>query len=215
VAVREFEERTEEPTLSGFLEEVALVSDIDKYDENADAVTLMTIHSAKGLEFPIVFLPGMEEHVFPGQQSIMTPGEIDEERRLAYVAITRAKKSLIITHAKERMLYGMTQRNPVSRFVREIGEEYLDIQRERPRTSFIQRTEATKQNSFSFAYKKAETKAIVPFEVGDRVNHFTFGDGTVLGVTPMSSDYMYEIAFDTVGTKKLMATYVAKLMKKI
>lgn len=215
-AVKEYEDANEDATLSGFLEEVALISDIDRYDENADAVTLMTIHSSKGLEFPIVFLPGMEENVFPGSQSISTPGEIDEERRLAYVAITRAKKTLIITHAKERMLYGMTQRNPLSRFVREIDPKYLDIQKERPAGgTFFARQEATKQTSFAESFKKPEKVKVVPFEIGDRVNHFTFGEGVVLNVIPMSSDFMYEIAFDRVGTKKLMATYVAKLMKKI
>ena len=215
-AVKEYEDANEEPTLSGFLEEVALISDIDGYDENADAVTLMTIHSSKGLEFPIVFLPGMEENVFPGSQSITTPGEIDEERRLAYVAITRAKKTLIITHARERMLYGMTQRNPLSRFVREIDPKYLDIQKERTfGGTFTPRQEAPKQSSFADSFKRAEKPKIVPFEIGDRINHFTFGEGVVLNVIPMSSDFMYEIAFDRVGTKKLMATYVAKLMKKI
>ena len=215
-AVKEYEDANEDATLYGFLEEVALISDIDKYDETADAVTLMTIHSSKGLEFPTVFLPGMEENVFPGQQSIVTPGEIDEERRLAYVAITRAKKTLIITHARERMLYGMTQRNPLSRFVREIDQKYLDIQRERPLGgTFIARQEPSKQSSFSGGFKKTEKTKVVPFEIGDRINHFTFGEGTVLNVIPMSSDFMYEIAFDRVGTKKLMATYVAKLMKKI
>ncbi|MBO5440047.1 MAG: UvrD-helicase domain-containing protein [Clostridia bacterium] len=215
-AVKEYEDANEDATLSGFLEEVALISDIDKYDENADAVTLMTIHSSKGLEFPIVFLPGMEENVFPGSQSISTPGEIDEERRLAYVAITRAKKTLIITHAKERMLYGMTQRNPLSRFVREIDPKYLDIQKERTTGgTFIARQEAVKKPNFGDSFKKPEQAKVVPFEIGDRVNHFTFGEGIVLNVIPMSSDFMYEIAFDRVGTKKLMATYVAKLMKKI
>jgi len=215
-AVKEYEDANEDASLSGFLEEVALISDIDKYDENADAVTLMTIHSSKGLEFPIVFLPGMEENVFPGTQSISTPGEIDEERRLAYVAITRAKKTLIITHAKERMLYGMTQRNPLSRFVREIDPKYLDIKKERlTGGTFVPRQEAIKQTNYGDSFKKPEKPKIVPFEIGDRIHHFTFGEGTVLNVIPMSSDFMYEIAFDRVGTKKLMATYVAKLMKKI
>ena len=216
-AVREYEEEADEPTLSGFLEEVALVSDVDKYDENADAVTLMTIHSSKGLEFPIVFLPGMEENVFPGCQSMAMPSEIEEERRLAYVAITRAKKKLIITHAKERMLYGMTQRNLLSRFVREIDPEYLDIQKDKTfsqaRSSFAS-TQAPKYNFNNYA--KAPKKEVVNvFNVGDRVSHLTFGEGVVLNVIPMSTDYMYEIAFDNVGTKKLMASYVSKLMKKI
>ena len=216
-AVKEYEDANDNPTLSGFLEEVALISDIDRYDENADAVTLMTIHSAKGLEFPIVFLPGMEENVFPGAQSIIEPSEIEEERRLAYVAVTRAKKTLIITHAKERMLYGMTKRNPISRFVKEIDPKYLDMQRINNGSTFVARQsyqENTKP-SFSQPYKKPEPQKITPYEIGDRINHFTFGEGTVLNVIPMSSDFMYEIAFDRVGTKKLMATYVAKLMKKI
>ncbi|MBO4983947.1 MAG: UvrD-helicase domain-containing protein [Clostridia bacterium] len=216
-AVREYEEEAEEPTLSGFLEEVALVSDVDRYDENADAVTLMTIHSSKGLEFPIVFLPGMEENVFPGSQSLAMPSEIEEERRLAYVAITRAKKKLIITHAKERMLYGMTQRNMLSRFVREIDPEYLDIQKDnafaQARSSFT--SSQTPKYNFN-NYTKAPKKEVVNiFNVGDRVSHLTFGQGDVLNVIPMSTDYMYEIAFDNVGTKKLMASYVSKLMKKI
>ena len=220
VAVKEYEERNENATLSGFLEEVTLISDVDRYDENADAVTLMTIHSAKGLEFPIVFLPGMEEGVFPGQQSIAMPSEIEEERRLAYVAITRAKKTLIITHAKERMLYGMTGRNPLSRFVREIDPLYLDIKKEKL-SSFggfepVNKPKPQNLSSF-FGQPKASTPRpkVEPFVIGDRVKHLTFGEGTVLNVSPMSSDFMYEIAFDNVGTKKLMATYVAKLMKKI
>ena len=216
-AVREYENAAEEPTLSGFLEEVTLVSDVDKYDENADAVTLMTIHSSKGLEFPIVFLPGMEENVFPGAQSISMPSEIEEERRLAYVAITRAKKKLIITHAKERMLYGMTQRNMLSRFVREIDPLYVDVQKDNTfanmRNAFA-KPSAPKHdfNNYAKTVKKAPT---VTFQIGDRINHITFGQGDIINVIPMSTDYMYEIAFDNVGTKKLMASYVSKLMKKI
>ncbi len=217
-AVREYENEAEEPTLSGFLEEVALVSDVDRYDENADAVTLMTIHSSKGLEFPIVFLPGMEENVFPGCQSLAMPSEIEEERRLAYVAITRAKKKLIITHARERMLYGMTQRNMLSRFVREIDPQYLDIQKDNTfanmRSSFAQSNNTPKYNFNNYA--KTEKKApLIAFSIGDRISHITFGQGVILNVIPMSTDYMYEIAFDNVGTKKLMASYVSKLMKKI
>ncbi len=221
VAVKEYEENAEEPSLVGFLEEVALISDIDRYDETADAVTLMTIHSAKGLEFPIVFLPGMEDGVFPGQQSIAMPSEIEEERRLAYVAITRAKKTLIITHTRERMLYGMTQRNPVSRFVKEIDPRYLDIKKERT-SSFggFAPVEKKPQNVSAF-FGKPKTSTPPPkkevnlFLVGDRVKHMTFGEGTVLNVSPMGADHMYEIAFDNVGTKKLMANYVSKLMSKI
>lgn len=221
VAVKEYEENAEEPSLVGFLEEVSLISDIDRYDETADAVTLMTIHSAKGLEFPVVFLPGMEDGVFPGQQSISMMSEIEEERRLAYVAITRAKKTLIITHTRERMLYGMTQRNPLSRFVKEINPEYLDIKKERA-TSFggFAPVEKKPQNLGGFFAKPKtsapqRSSAVSLFSIGDRVKHMTFGEGTVINVSQMGNDHLYEIAFDNVGTKKLMANYVSKLMKKI
>ena len=122
----EFSKSVENPSLAGFLEENALISDIDRYDETADAAVLMTIHSAKGLEFPVVFLPGMEDGIFPGMQSIMEGGEeIEEERRLAYVAITRAKDALFLIHTKCRMLYGKTSFNPVSRFVTEIPQHLI------------------------------------------------------------------------------------------
>ena len=130
----EYQNENENPTLIGFLEETALVADVDRYDETADAVVMMTVHSAKGLEFPIVFLPGMEEGIFPGLQTIDGgPSEMEEERRLAYVALTRAKKEIYLLHASERLLYGRTTCNPVSRFVSEIPEKLLD--EERPSTS--------------------------------------------------------------------------------
>ena len=119
----DYEKRAEEATLIGFLEEISLVADVDKYDENADAVVMMTMHSAKGLEFPVVFVPGMEEGVFPGMQSITNPTELEEERRLAYVAITRAREELYLFRARERMTYGRTQYNPESQFIAEIPEE--------------------------------------------------------------------------------------------
>ena len=118
----QYEENTENPTISEFLEDVALVTDIDRYDDTADAVVLMTIHAAKGLEFKNVFLPGWEEGIFPGFQSIMNPEEIEEERRLAYVAMTRAQKRLYITHVHQRMLNGSTLYNQESRFLREVPE---------------------------------------------------------------------------------------------
>lgn len=131
-AAVEYEKRTDGGTLNGFLEEVELVSDVDKYDEDADAVVLMTIHSAKGLEFPVVFLPGMEEGIFPGSQALDDPSEMSEERRLAYVALTRAKEKIYISHAAERVLYGRTTNNPLSRFVRkEIPEELIDEEEKR------------------------------------------------------------------------------------
>ena len=122
----EYEQKTENPTLVGFLEENALVADVDKYDDKADAVVLMTVHSAKGLEFPVVFLPGMEDGIFPGMQTIMgKPEDMEEERRLAYVALTRAKEQIILIHAKTRIWYGQTVYNPVSRFVEEIPAELI------------------------------------------------------------------------------------------
>ena len=131
-AAVEYEARAEGGTLSGFLEEVELISDVDKYDEDADAVVLMTVHSAKGLEFPVVFLPGMEEGIFPGSQALNDPAEMSEERRLAYVALTRAKEKIYITHAAERVLYGHTASNPLSRFVsREIPASLLSEEEKR------------------------------------------------------------------------------------
>ena len=217
-AIKEYEAENEDASLTGFLEQIALVADVDKYDENDDTVILMTIHSAKGLEFPIVFIPGMEECIFPSQQTIMFPSEIEEERRLAYVAITRAKKALYMVHAKERMMHGMTMHNPLSRFVKEIDPSFLDIQKVALSRGSFTMPQSKGTISFTEALtgsKNAEKKPLVHYGIGDRVNHASFGDGTVVGVTPMSNDFMYEIMFDTVGTKKLMATYTQRLMHKI
>lgn len=222
----EYEQRTENATLESYLEEISLVSDIDNYDKEADAVVLMTIHSAKGLEFPVVFLPGMEEGVFPSSQSSLYPEELEEERRLAYVAITRAKERLYATHVRERLLYGKTQFNPRSRFIDEIPEEYLLQEQPRHREEPIEAAipqepaypskkrkktisdEFFRRSDLSAAVGK--TRSYERFAVGQRVSHLTFGKGTVLSVREVGADLLYEIAFDTIGTKKLMATY-AKL----
>lgn len=223
---RQYEEGTDEPSLSEFLEDVALVSDVDKYDETADAVVLMTIHSAKGLEFPTVFLPGMEENIFPSFQTIMEPSELEEERRLAYVAVTRAKRRLYITHVRERMLNGKTNSNQLSRFAEEIPPELCDrdddisgeseframrqrMAKQKPVNHFV--NEMARPSSLSAARPQPTAKS-AQFEVGDTVRHLTFGNGIVMSARPMGGDVMYEIAFDKVGTKKLMATY-AKLTK--
>jgi len=213
----EYEKRTEEPTLFGFLEEVALVSDIDKYDETADAVVLMTIHSAKGLEFENVFLPGMEEGLFPGMRSIMEQTELDEERRLAYVAITRARKKLTITHTKERLIYGRTGHNPRSRFVDEIPAECLEHIDETPKNTqhYVYTRPAASQNasftSRSSAYSYTQAGKTLPktkaFNVGDRVSHLTFGTGVISAVTPMGGDVLYDVEFDSAGHKRLMGSY--------
>ncbi|MBE6538996.1 MAG: ATP-dependent DNA helicase PcrA [Ruminococcaceae bacterium] len=223
--VIEYQQNNEEPTLTGFLEETALVADVDRYDENADAVVLMTIHSAKGLEFPMVFLPGLEDGIFPGLQSILDPTELEEERRLAYVAITRAKERLFVTHAKCRLLYGRTQYNPRSRFVDEIPATLIEDETESgeakantvqpnrygiaSRQTTMQKEEITVNRQL---FKPAQKSNQPIFSEGDRVAHMTFGEGEILSVKPMGADTLYEIMFDTVGTKKLMATY-AKLKK--
>ncbi len=241
--VIEYQSHTEEPTLGGFLEETMLVADVDKYDESADACVMMTIHSAKGLEFPIVFLPGMEDGIFPGMQNIMSGSDADmeEERRLAYVAITRAKKKLYILHTKSRMLYGRTAYNPISRFVTEIpvglinkdmpprahtsgfssfSSGYSNTASQGAGKTYVgtQGSSASRSNvGDSVTIGKVFTKPIRSgstemFCEGDRVSHITFGEGEILSVKPMGADILYEISFEKVGTKKLMATY-AKLKK--
>ncbi len=217
----EYENQNENATLSGFLEEIALVTDIDNYDSSSEAIVLMTIHSAKGLEFPVVFLPGWEEGIFPSQMSALAPDELEEERRLAYVAITRAKQRAFILCAKERLLYGKTQYNQKSRFLDEIGEGYKveEILEQKPkyRTEFGEKTKKfTLSNEFtsksSLSSDVGKTKSVESFVSGDRVRHYMFGEGTVISVREMGADVLYEVAFDKVGTKKLMATY-AKLKK--
>ena len=216
----QYEQTADAPTLSEFLEDVALVSDVDRYDETADAVVLMTIHSAKGLEFPVVFLPGMEEGIFPGHQSVMDPSEVEEERRLAYVAITRAKEKVYITHVHDRMLNGSTQYNPPSRFIDEIPKELLEEEdgfhaasgHSFTFGSAAARPAAVPQKrraefGVSAPHKPAQASKLPTFQPGDRVRHTTFGEGEILSVRPMGGDLLYEIAFDRVGTKKLMATY--------
>lgn len=219
--VIEYERNNDEPTLLGFLEENALVSEVDKYDEDADASVLMTMHSAKGLEFPVVFLPGMEEGLFPGNQTIMGgQDEMEEERRLAYVAITRAKDKLYILRTRSRMLYGRTSVNPPSRFIDEIPSSlvnedtpfvaayssYGSYSAERPKVYFHA------DDGYAVAKKPTPAVPAAVLKEGDRVKHFTFGEGEVLSVKPMGSDVLYEVAFDRVGTKKLMGNY-AKLKK--
>ncbi len=213
------EERGEEADLGEFLEEVALVADIDNYDESADAVVLMTLHSAKGLEFPIVFIPGLEENIFPGRQSALDPSETEEERRLAYVGITRAQDKLHLIHAESRLLYGQTTRNPLSRFVGEIPSELLD----KKRTTPVKREGFTSSARFERPSYDSATQmsgAVTPkktvsesFSKGDRVLHKVFGEGEVLSASPLGSDILLEIHFDKVGNKKLMANFAG--LKKI
>lgn len=233
-----YEEESEDANLSEFLEDVALISDIDSYNEDEDAVVLMTLHSAKGLEFPIVFIPGMEEGIFPGNQSMFSEEDLEEERRLAYVGITRAKKKLYLISSQQRMLYGQTSRNMPSRFLREIPSSVIDDQSvvarrstgfTTPRTAYANASRnelghsshnkiGSYTQSSNSAHKfgqagNAAQKNNIDFKVGDTVCHKSFGTGTVLTVTPMGGDMLLEVAFDKAGTKKMMANY-ARLEKK-
>lgn len=200
-------------TLPDFLEQAALQSDIDNYDTDTDRVSLMTMHSAKGLEFPEVFLAAAEDNVFPSIMSINNPTELEEERRLAYVAITRAKNQLYITHTSYRMLYGHTSANKLSTFVREIPAEFCDIKDEKPQNSFSRGMSFSKPVQKSFLKEQSEklktsapiqTAASESFDVGDRVRHKIFGEGTVVGVKPVGKDAIITIDFDTKGTKPVM-----------
>lgn len=218
-----YEQENEEPTLSAFLEEIALVTDIDSLDTSEDRVTLMTIHSAKGLEFKNVFLVGMEEGIFPGVQTLYGgTAEIEEERRLAYVAITRAKSRLTVTNARTRLLYGSTGRNLPSRFLREIPPEFCEYSEAQPMFSDYQsgyKNYVSTNTPISSNTQKSHTFSIgvVPatpkdnkYEIGGAVEHKTFGKGMIISAKPMGNDTLLEIAFESVGTKKLMATF-AKL----
>lgn len=218
-----FCEENEEHSLSDYLENIALITDLDSYDQSEDRVTLMTMHGAKGLEFDNVFIVGAEENIFPSYRSQLDMSEIEEERRLAYVAITRARKKLFISHARQRLLYGNTQRNRVSRFVEEIPEEYLEFTDHTMRTSFqpvqksvkpgyLQQETRHAQVEKMAARLTASHSAPLSFESGERIKHRVFGEGTVLNVTPMGNDNLLEIAFDKAGTKKIMANF-AKVEK--
>lgn len=233
-SIIEYVTNTEEPTLMGFLEENALVADVDRYDDTADAVVLMTIHSAKGLEFPIVFLPGMEDGIFPGMQNIVGSSEdMEEERRLAYVALTRAKEEIYIFHTGTRLLYGQTQHNPLSRFITEIPEDLIEKQeyesvytpKQGVKVYYSDHTYNKKQPAYMnenfnigkpySAIKKntaSGNSSKESFAPGDKVKHMTFGIGEIISVRQMGADVLYEIIFEKVGTKKLMATY-ARLQK--
>ena len=236
--IKQYEQENDQPSLCGFLEEIALVSDTESLDDSDDKVVLMTVHSAKGLEFDKVYIVGMEEGIFPGNQSIYGgEAEIEEERRLAYVAITRAKRQLTVTNATTRMLYGSTNRNLPSRFLREIPEElcdvsaatggYFDVLGGRSAQNFSSNSgtgfssfgqksyggsasSAKPRSFYSSAAEAQKPISVESYKAGQSVEHKTFGKGMIVSVIPMGNDSMLEIAFENVGTKKLMAGY-AKL----
>ena len=216
---KQFEQQNEEDAdapeekLTVFLNDLALVSDIDNLEEDASQVTLMTLHAAKGLEFPVVFLIGLEEGVFPLSRALMEESELEEERRLAYVGITRAEEALYLTNAFSRTLYGRTQYNRPSRFVEEIDQELLEIEGMRPTPKktpvFAKKT--------AYSYKQPET-AVVPsksatggennsWKPGDKVKHKKWGLGTVVRVSGTSKDLELDVAFPSQGVKRLLAAF--------
>ncbi len=254
--VRFEEENGENATLEGFLEEVALLTDIDNYNADLDTVTLMTMHAAKGLEFPCVFIVGMENGIFPGMQAITNESDMEEERRLAYVGITRAKDRLYLVNAASRMLYGKTTSNPPSQFIREIPQKLIEDRTEHRRSPYssysgqfsrqtgaynssysgggyssnnrsyvedsystsnysstpkpVNRGFTSQQTTSSYAQKNSVPA--VQFKAGDAVRHRKFGDGFIISATALGNDQLLEVAFDSCGTKKLMAV-AAKLEK--
>ena len=240
-SINSYVENADLPTLAGFLEEIALYTDLETYNDSDDAVVMMTMHSAKGLEFPHVFLVGFEDGLFPGMRAIGDREEMEEERRLCYVAITRAKKTLTISYAKQRMLYGRTNAALKSRFLNEIPEDcvihkggikpkpetpaygtygssyssygsrygqHKPTAQQLARKEHIKRSEATELTASSKAMSLELNK-------GDMVSHAAFGKGMVVSVMKMGGDALLEIAFDDIGTKKLMAKTASAHMKKL
>ena len=229
----------EDATLSGFLNEIALYTDLDSLEQSDDCVTMMTIHAAKGLEFPLVYVVGLEEGIFPGSSAQFEEEELEEERRLCYVAMTRAKERLTLTHARQRMLYGKTASNRLSRFLEEIPEgnrewEGKDLQ---PGGTFgtrgtaygsggfggsgVQRSAPVYARPARPAYQEARRTAVqtaapsIALEKGDRIAHGVFGEGTVLSVQPMGGDALIQVDFQGAGQKKLMLKAAAKHLKKL
>ena len=224
-------------SLAGFLDEVALYTDIQQYDRDADCVVMMTMHSAKGLEFPTVFIIGAEEGIFPGARVIGEPEEMEEERRLCYVAITRAKEKLHICCARQRMIFGRTSANLPSRFLSEIPEENLEKKGEYHSAPAQRSWDFTEESSRGFSahgsstygseYKSRDVapkrplasapvaqKPAPDFKTGDSVNHKAFGEGVITNMKPMGGDYLIEIEFSGVGTKRLMLRAAAQHMAK-
>ena len=216
--VKSYMEDAEEPTLNGFLEEIALYTDLDKMEADSDAVVLMTVHSAKGLEFTNVFGIGMEDGIFPSGRCFDSEEELEEERRLAYVAITRAKKKLFLSSAAQRMIFGSTQRNVTSRFIKEIDPALIEKKdntiigkSDKPPIQAVSSQSLQKQ-IMQNKLKKSGSSAQVTYSAGEKVKHNIFGEGTILSVRNMANDAMLEVAFDKVGTKKIMANF-AKIKK--
>lgn len=223
----DFSERTEVPTLAGFMEEISLFTDIDRMDAESDAVVMMTMHSAKGLEFPYVFLCGMEDGIFPGFRTMGNEEDLEEERRLCYVAMTRAKRELYLTCAERRMMYGQTRYSRPSQFLEEIPGQYLDSNVTKTRSEQAEEQQAKtfehtaqpfrSRRAFDVSARPAKAKATIQaidLKCGDMVNHKAFGRGMITSCKPMGGDMLLEITFDRVGTKRLMAKSAMQFMKK-
>ena len=236
----EYENNVEDPTFAGFLDNISLVSDVDNYDDEQDAIVLMTLHSAKGLEFPVVFMCGLEQGLFPSFQSMEEDEKIEEERRLCYVGITRARNKLYITYSMRRIMYGKTESKMVSEFVSEIPDELIDRINNVPSRNMIDsyggyNTYGRNDYSDEGYYKNdsivkgvssdyssvisantfmasSAPKVSDTYTKGERVSHKKFGEGMIVGVNPIGDDYQLEISFDNVGTRTLMASF-AKLKK--
>ena len=230
-SIYSYVQNSDTPTLAGFLEEIALYTDLEQYNQDDDAIVMMTMHSAKGLEFPSVFLVGFEDGLFPGMRAIGDQEEMEEERRLCYVAITRAKEKLTISHAKQRMLYGRTNASLPSRFLREIPENIVQrkggyqqgAQGYNPQASYSYMRPAAPRTATSAGFRSARVIATesqskptyLELNRGDMVQHTAFGKGLVLSVVKMGGDALLEIAFDKIGTKKLMAKTASAHMKRL
>jgi len=230
--IMEYEKGAEEPSLFGFLDEVALYTDLEQMEEGSDTVTLMTIHSAKGLEFNTVFLTGVEEGLFPSYRSIGSDAEIEEERRLFYVATTRAMRKLFLTHATSRMIFGQTNYNRASRFIEEIPHEKYRAEAEEPMISAMDRFDeftdelgarkrenrtAITPRAKTAVYGSSMTKKEKPkfsFATGEAVRHKTFGEGIIISVRPMGGDALLEIKFEA-GVKRLMQNTAGQYIEKI
>ncbi len=246
-SIQGYLENAEEPSLAGFLDEVSLYTDLDNRDADEPCVTMMTVHAAKGLEFDSVFLVGMEETIFPGMKAIGEMEEMEEERRLCYVAITRAKRHLYLTCANQRMLFGRTNSNRMSRFINEIPSEYLESsgrkryeeereyggswrdassganfsngQREDGRQVYGVQNIRKKPLSYGTTtiggMRSSSTPASLDYKKGEMVQHDAFGQGMIISITPMGGDALMEIAFDNVGTKRLMYKSASGHLKKL
>lgn len=229
--IAEYVQREENPTLEGFMEEVSLFTDIDRMDADADAVVMMTMHSAKGLEFPNVFLVGMEDGIFPSFRSMDNMEDLEEERRLCYVAVTRAKKQLYLTCAEHRMMYGQTRYSKPSQFLDEIPEEYVDTNIMETRQEAQEKLDIASNPNFqskrtydisgntksfkrSIAKRNAASVAAIDLKPGDQVDHKVFGHGMITSCKPMGGDILLEVTFDKVGTKRLMAKSAMNFMTK-